>query len=122
VRGVRERSKKVKPQVSDFEFVDTTTFCGHNIMKVSISPGLKLPCDVVRKDIVDTMEDHAKSVLTLFAPFRKKEDVVIGTSYLLALRQIYPDALRQNFIYLFYLFFTIFCLHTGMPNQCLGLG
>jgi hypothetical protein len=90
VRGVRERSKKVKPQVSDFEFVDTTTFCGHNIMKVSISPGLKLPCDVVRKDIIDTMKDHAKSVLMLFAPFRKKEDIVIGTSYLLALRQMHP--------------------------------
>jgi hypothetical protein len=73
VRGARERSKKVKPQVSNFEFVDATTFCGHDIMKVSISPGLKLPCDVIKKDIVDTMEDHAKSVLMLFAQFRKKE-------------------------------------------------
>jgi hypothetical protein len=50
-------------------------------MKVNISPGLELPCDVIRKDIIDTMEDYAKSVLiVLFAPFRKKEDIVIGTS------------------------------------------
>ncbi len=82
--------KKVTPQVSNFEFVDTTTFYGHNIMKVNISPGSELPCDVIKKDIIDTMEDYAKSVLILFAPFRKKEDIVVGTSYLLALRQIYP--------------------------------
>jgi hypothetical protein len=69
---------------------DNWGFCGHDVMKVSVSPGLKLPCDVVRKDIIDTMEDCAKSALTLFAPFREKEDVVIGTSHLLASRQMHP--------------------------------
>jgi hypothetical protein len=36
------------------------------------------------------MEDRAKSVLMLSAPFREKEDIVVGTSYLLALRQTCP--------------------------------
>jgi hypothetical protein len=100
VRGARERSKKVTPQVSNFEFLDATTFCGHDIMKVNVRPGLELPCDVIRKDIVDTMEDHAKSALMLFAPFREKDDIVVGTSYLLASRQTHPtvEAEQRTFL------------------------
>ena len=72
LQGVRKRHQKHLPKVLQFDFPDTASF----------------GCDILDTDqISEKMELYAEMVLILFAPFRKKKDLLSHESYVLKLRE-----------------------------------
>lgn len=77
---VQERKHKVTVGISNWSFPDASLFGG----------------DILTGEITQIMEEYAESVLVLFLPHRRKEDLQNSQSYVLKLREHY-DVLDQSY-------------------------
>lgn len=95
-RGLRQRSKPVLPQVSNFHFPDAALLRGEDLLSLPVEEegrhmsSSERPYDVgstTKREIIDIMEDYAKSILVLFKPLNEHEDIQLNGSYIQCFRR-----------------------------------
>jgi hypothetical protein len=94
-RGVRQRYKPVLPQVSNFHFPDAALLRGEDILSLEVPKKADILSsnlqpyavnNTTKREIVDVMEDYAKSILVLFKPLSEHEDIRLNGSYIQCFR------------------------------------
>jgi hypothetical protein len=80
-RGVRRRHKHVLPGASNFYFPDAASLRGEDILQANTGVD-----NTIKNEIIDIMEDHAKSALVLFKPLTEHEDMQLNGSYMQCFR------------------------------------
>jgi hypothetical protein len=94
-RGVRRRHKHVLPRVSNFHFPDAALLRGEDILQANTtlisSSGQSYSVDnTIKNEIIEVMEDYAKSILVLFKPLTEHKDIQLNGSY----RQCFRDWMK----------------------------